>query len=144
MVHFGPWRAAGGGPVLRGSAAQDEELPEAEEDTEGDRHGQKGEAIAAEGGLGVGEGPGNGGAADDEGGDHAEDAPSDASLAGALAPEDDAEADADHREVPKKREKQAERLGARGEAEERNGAYDHEERAGAKGADGQFFQGGTS
>ena len=141
MGHFGLGRAAGGGPVLRGGAAEDEELPEAEEDAEGDGDGEKDESVAAEGGFGVGERPREGGAADDEGGDDAEDAPGDAGFAGAFAAENDTEADADHREIPQQGEKQTEGLGARGQAEERDGADDHKERAGAKGADGQFFQG---
>lgn len=100
MAHFGLGGAAGGGPILRGGAAEDEELPEPEEDAEGDRHGEEDEAITAEGGFGVGEGPSERGATDDESGDDTEDAPGDAGFAGAFAAEHDAEADADHREIP--------------------------------------------
>jgi len=141
-AHFAGGLGRGGGPLFRGGAAEDKKLPEAEEDAESDRHGEKREAVATEGVIALADGPEERGAADAEGGDDAKDAPSDAGFAGAFAAENDAEADADHRHIPHQRKKQTKGIGPGGEAKERDRAYDNKECTGAEGAEGQFFHRG--
>ena len=111
-------------------------MPEAEEDAEGDRHREEGETVAAEGVVALADGPEKGGAADAERGDDAEDTPGDAGFARAVTAEDDAEADADHRQIPEEGEQKAERIGPRGEAQQGNGSDHDEQGTGQQGAEG--------
>jgi len=135
-------RARGLGPRFGGGAAQDEELPQAEEDSERNGHREEGQAVATEGIVILIHGPKDRCTADTECGDNAEDTPRDAGFARAVGAKHDTDADADHGEIPNEWKEEAEGVRTGSQPHQGDGADGHEQCASGERADGEFFHRG--